>query len=53
MFRRFAALTLSGTPDESWGAMVLKTQQVLDACLQSATSEGQIVEIGATADVVI
>ena len=38
MFRTFAALALSGRPDESWGAMVLKTQQVLDACLQSAAS---------------
>jgi hypothetical protein len=42
MFRKFAALALSGKPDESWGAMVLKTQQVLDACLQSAASEGRM-----------
>jgi predicted dehydrogenase len=44
MFRKFAASALSGRPDESWGAMVLKTQQVLDACLQSAASEGRMVE---------
>ena len=47
MFRRFAALALSGKPDDSWGTMVWKTQQVLDACLQSAASEGRMVEITA------
>jgi predicted dehydrogenase len=47
MFRKFAALALSGGPDESWGAMVLKTQRVLDACLQSALSEGRTVELAA------
>jgi len=45
MFRKFASLALSGRPDEFWGAMVLKTQQVLDACLQSAYSGGRIVEL--------
>jgi predicted dehydrogenase len=45
MFRKFAALALSGKPDESWGTMVLKTQQVLDACLYSAASAGQAVEM--------
>ncbi|MGA2619370.1 MAG: Gfo/Idh/MocA family oxidoreductase [Thermoguttaceae bacterium] len=45
MFRTFAALALSGRPDDTWGAMVLKTQQVLDACVQSAASEGRMVEI--------
>jgi predicted dehydrogenase len=45
MFRKFATLVQSGRPDESWGAMVLKTQQVLDACSQSAASEGRIVEL--------
>ena len=43
MFRNFAALVLSGRPDDSYGIMVLKTQQVLDACLQSAASEGRTV----------
>jgi hypothetical protein len=47
MFRKFAALALSGRPDDSWGIMVLTTQRVLDACLQSAASEGRMVEIGA------
>jgi predicted dehydrogenase len=45
MFRNFAALALSARPDESWGAMVLKTQQVVDACLRSASSDGRTVEI--------
>jgi len=52
MFRKFAALALSGRPDESWGTMVLKTQQVLDACLQSAASAGRLVAIDTTADTV-
>jgi len=45
MFRKFAALAQSGKPDESWGTMVLKTQQVLDACLQSAASDGRVVDV--------
>ena len=45
MFRKFAELVLSGKPDESWGEMALKTQQVLDACLQSATAEGRTVSL--------
>ena len=53
MFRTFATLALSGRPDESWGDMALKTQQVLDACLQSAAREGQSVEIDATGDILI
>ncbi len=48
MFRKFATLVQSGRPDDSWGDMVLKTQQVVDACLQSAASEGRMVAIGAT-----
>ncbi len=53
MFRKFAALALSGRPDESWGSMVLKTQQVSDACLQSAVSEGRMVEMNAATGVVV
>jgi predicted dehydrogenase len=44
MFRRFAELALSGEPDSHWGEIALKTQQVLDACLQSARSDGRPVE---------
>ena len=35
----------SGRPDHSWGEMALKTQQVLDACLQSARSGGGIIDL--------
>jgi hypothetical protein len=45
MFRKFAALALSGRLDESSGDMVLKTQQVLDAYLESAASAGWMVEL--------
>ncbi len=45
MFRRFAELVLSGQPDAFWGEISLKTQQVLDACLQSARSGGSVVEL--------
>ena len=45
MFRRFAELALAGKPDDSWGEMALKTQQVLDACLQSAHSGGDTVAL--------
>ena len=31
----------------SWGDVALKTQVVVDACLQFAASEGRIIEIGA------
>jgi predicted dehydrogenase len=47
MFRRFAELALSGQPDASWGEMTLKTQQVLDACLQSARSGGSAIDLPA------
>jgi predicted dehydrogenase len=45
MFRRFGELVLCGRPDDSWGEMALKTQQVLDACLQSARSGGCVVDL--------
>ena len=51
MFRTFATLALSGRPDESWGLMALKTQQVLDACLQSAAGDGRMVEIDAAGEI--
>ena len=47
MFRSFADLALSGKPDFFWGEIALKTQQVLDACLQSARSGGRMVELDA------
>lgn len=45
MFRRFAELALSGHPDPSWGENVLKTQQILDACLASARAGGRVIEL--------
>ena len=42
MFRRFAELAMSGEPDPAWGEQTLKTQQVLDACLESARSGAEI-----------
>ena len=40
MFRHFAELALSGQSDYGWGEMTLKTQQVMEACLQSARKGG-------------
>jgi predicted dehydrogenase len=45
MFRTFADLVLAGKTDPLWGEMALKTQQVSDACLRSARSNGQMVEL--------
>ena len=47
MFAAFARLALSGKPDAFWGEIALKTQQVLDACLQSARADGRMVELEA------
>jgi predicted dehydrogenase len=43
MFGDFASLVLSGKPDLRWGEIALKIQQVLDACLQSASQGGRMV----------
>ena len=45
MFHTFAELALSGKPDPFWGEIALKTQQVSDACLQSARADGTPVEL--------
>ena len=45
LFRNFSALVLSGRPDPVWGEIALKTQQVLDACLQSALNGSQPVPL--------
>lgn len=44
LFRVFAALALSGTPDLFWSEVALKTQRILDACLQSAQNESALIE---------
>ncbi len=40
LFRRFAKLALSGSPDEFWPRIALQTQRVMDACLASARDGG-------------
>jgi predicted dehydrogenase len=44
MFRTFADRALSGQPDERWGEIALKTQQVVDASLASAR-EGTMISL--------
>jgi len=41
MFRNFANQVFSGKLNEDWPAWSLKTQQVMDACYQSALNGGQ------------
>jgi hypothetical protein len=48
MVRRFAELALSGQPDPHWGDISLKTQQVLDACVESARSGSRAVDLEAS-----
>jgi len=43
LFRNFAELALSGRPDDRWPEISLKTQRVLDACLESARQGGAVV----------
>ncbi|WP_010582657.1 Gfo/Idh/MocA family protein [Schlesneria paludicola] len=45
LFRNFSQLVLSGKTDNHWPDIALKTQQVLDACLKSARSNGAIVTL--------
>jgi predicted dehydrogenase len=44
LFRNFAGLVLSGKTDPHWPDIALKTQQVMDACMRSARSDGAMVE---------
>jgi predicted dehydrogenase len=41
LFRSFADLALSGTPDSHWPEIALKTQQVMDAVITSAREGGR------------
>lgn len=43
LFRHFAARVLAGTRDEPWPTVALQTQQVVDACLASARTDGRAV----------
>jgi predicted dehydrogenase len=45
LFRHFGQIVLTGKLDPSWGENVLRTQQVLDACLASARGDGQPVAL--------
>jgi predicted dehydrogenase len=46
MIRAFSDLVTSKKLDPVWGDVALKTQQVLDACLQSARDGGKLVAVG-------
>lgn len=45
LFQRFSELVLSGQPDPIWPQITLKTQQVMDAALQSAQNNSVPVSI--------
>jgi predicted dehydrogenase len=45
LFRNFSNLVLSGRLDESWPEMALKTQRVMDACLESARTGSRAVAV--------
>ena len=49
LFRAFAAQVLAGTLNEAWPDFALKTQIVMNACLNSARAESRAVEISNTA----
>lgn len=44
LFRNFATLVLEGKTDSHWPDIALKTQKVLDACLESARNGGSVVK---------
>jgi predicted dehydrogenase len=45
LFRNFAAQVLSGTLNEEWPDIALKTQQVMERCLESARSDARLLSI--------
>jgi predicted dehydrogenase len=45
MIENFARIVTSGRLEPRWPEQALKTQQVLDACLQSAREDGKIVSV--------
>jgi predicted dehydrogenase len=47
LIRTFSQIVLSGQLEPAWGERVLKTHQVVDACLQSARAEGKAVALQA------
>jgi predicted dehydrogenase len=46
LFRNFADQIRSGSLNEAWAEMAVKTQQVMEACLASAQAGGQAVKVG-------
>lgn len=46
LFRHFAARVISGVLDNGWPTRALKTQRLLDACLESARNQSRPVAIG-------
>lgn len=46
LFRNFADLVLSGKLSDHWPKIALQTQQIMDACVQSAENNGAEVVIG-------
>jgi predicted dehydrogenase len=45
VFRNFANQVGTGTLNESWAEMALQTQQVMEACLESARAESRLIKI--------
>jgi predicted dehydrogenase len=45
LFRKFSQIVTSRNLEPKWGENVLKTQQVVDACLQSARADGKPVPV--------
>jgi len=45
MFQNFAAQVQSGKLNASWPEMALKTQQVMQACRESALAGGKLLEV--------
>ncbi|MCB1232079.1 MAG: Gfo/Idh/MocA family oxidoreductase [Verrucomicrobiae bacterium] len=46
LFRTFAKLALGNSPDDHWPRIALQTQQILDACLESARNQSREVSLG-------
>ena len=45
LFRNFSALVLAGKPDPFWPEVSMKTQLILDGCLESARNGSQPIQI--------
>jgi len=47
LFHNFSQIALSGRTDPAWPALALQTQQIMDACLESARHDGALVPLEA------